>query len=154
MRGILFIGIFFVIGCVHTAVVDDAEGSKFLNSVTMGCKKPYAFTQDCSVWNGATRKLNIEGFDVVVAGTEDGSTILVMDADIYKNVLIEDIFFLNNPTHSKASNNSYFAVKKILKQQSISVQKAIPIGFLGNIDGYVLELDGDGYKTLIKYTVK
>ena len=153
MKNIALIGIFLLVGCVPTNVVTDAEDSQSINSVTMTCKKPYIFTQDCSIWSGATRKLSINGFDVKVAGSENGSIILVMDAHFFANSL-SDPLTLNSPTHSQASNNSYYAVKKIFTQENINIQKVIPLRFLGDTNGYVLELDTDGYKTLIKYTVK
>ncbi|MGB0458836.1 MAG: hypothetical protein ACPGGM_02340 [Porticoccaceae bacterium] len=154
MKWIIYVVIFFLIGCVHTAVVTDAEGNKIINSITMSCKKPYVFTQDCSAWSGATRKITIDNFDVVVAGSEDGSTILVMDSHSFTDMLTEDPFILNKPTLSRASNNSFYAVKRALEEKDIIIQKVTALGFMGDIDGYVLELDTDGYQHLIGYTME
>ena len=103
MKWMFCVIIFFLVGCVYTAVVDDSEGNRMINSITMSCKKPYVFTQDCSAWSGATRKITVDDYDVVVAGSEDGSTILVMDSHSFLDVLIEDPFILNKPTLSRAS---------------------------------------------------
>ena len=154
MKWIIYVVVFFLIGCVRTAIVADSEGNKMINSITMSCKKPYVFTQDCSAWSGATRKITVDDFDVVVAGSEDGSTILVMDSHSFIDVLTEDPFILNKPTLSRASNNSFYAVKRVLKQKDITIQKVTALGFLGDIDGYVLELDTDGYRYLKNYTVE
>ena len=154
MKWVLCVIIFFLVGCVHTATVDDSEGNRMINSITMSCKNPYVFTQDCSAWSGATRKITVDDYDVVVAGSEDGSTILVMDSHSFLDVLIEDPFILNKPTLSQASNNSFYAVKRVLQQKDIRIKKVIPLGFLGDIDGYVLELDTEGYRHLIGYTAE
>lgn len=154
MKWIIYVVVFFLIGCVRTAIVADSEGNKMINSITMSCKKPYVFTQDCSAWSGATRKITVDDFDVAVAGSEDGSTILVMDSHSFTDVLTEDPFILNKPTLSRASNNSFYAVKRVLKQKDITIQKVTALGFLGDIDGYVLELGTDGYRYLKNYTVE
>ena len=154
MKVFLLVGVFFLVGCVPTSTVEDVGDNQSINPITMSCKKPYVFTQDCSAWSGANRKINIDGFDVVVAGSADGSIILVMDAHFYKNILIDNPFILSSQNHSEASNNSYYTVKKILKQHGINIQKVRPLELWGDISGYVMELDADGYTTLIKYTIK
>lgn len=123
----------FLAGCVPTAPVDDVGDNQSINPITISCKKPYVFTQDCSAWSGAKRKINIDGFDVVVAGSEDGSIIVVMDAHFYKNILIDNPFILSSQNHSKASNNSYYTVKKILKQHGINILKVRPLELWGDI---------------------
>lgn len=152
MKIIVLIGIFFLAGCASTTVVTDAENNQSINTATMTCKKPYILTQDCSIWSGAARKLSIDGFPVKVAGSEDGSIILVMDAHLFANSFSDPLTF-NSATHSEASNNSYYAVKKVFKQENVNIQKVIPLRFWGNTDGYVLELDSNGYEILTKYSV-
>ena len=141
----LFIALFSA-GCVMTPPVEEAEGEAPINTLSMSCKKPYLLTQDCSIWAGAKRSISIEGFEVKVAASEDGSQILVMDAKLLKNTFSD--FYLNSPTHSKASNDSYHAIRSLLDKAGVEVKKVRPLKFLGNIDGYVLLADGDGYAVL------
>lgn len=149
----LFAILSLVAGCASTTVVTDAQGHEAINTVGMTCKKPYELSRDCSIWSGATRKIDIEGFELKIAGSEAGTEVLVMDAHLFKNSM-SDIFTLNSPTHSQASNQSYNSVKKVLTAENISIKKAVPLRSFGNVDGYVLELDGDGYKKLIEYSVE
>jgi len=135
-------------GCSTTTIVTDAQGNESLNTLGVSCSTPYKLTQDCSNFSGATRTITLDGFEVNIAGSSDGKVVMVMDANLLKNSF-SDIFTLNSKTHSDASNTSYHAVKKALSKHGITIFKALPMRLLGNTDGYVLELDSDGYKILL-----
>ena len=138
----------YVAGC--TPVVQEAKNEDAISSITMTCNKPYRLTQDCSVWNGAQKKMSIDGFMVKMAASEDGKIILVMDAHMIKNSLLDSYFSpITGSIHSEASNNSFEAVKRFLYEKDVAILKVRPILTLANIDGYILELDQDGY-SLIK----
>jgi len=114
---------------------------------------PYLLEQDCSIWSGATRKIKINDYDVKVGASEDGKIILVMDAEFLRMTATE-FYTLNNPTHSVAVNNSFVIVKKVLNKNNVKINRVRALKSLGNIDGYVMELDKDGYSLLKKFTVK
>lgn len=138
-------------GCASTHTVQDANDKETINTISMTCNSPYALKQDCSIWSGATRSVKINGFEVNVAASEDGKVILVMDSKFFSNSF-GDVLTLNSPTHSKASNNSFFAVKKVLDKTGIKINRIRPLRSFGNVDGYVLELESDGYTLLKQYS--
>lgn len=138
-------------GCASTHTVQGADDKETINTLAMTCSSPYALEQDCSIWSGATRSINLNGFEVNVAATEDGKVILVMDSKFFSNSF-GDLATLNSPTHSKASNNSFYAVKKALNKTGITIKRVRPLRSFGNVDGYVLELETDGYTLLKQYT--
>lgn len=138
-------------GCAATPTVKDANDAETINTVGMTCESPYALKQDCSIWSGATRSVIIDGFEVKVGASEDGKVILVMDSKLFANTF-SDFFTLNSPTHSRASNNSFYAIKKTLDEAGIKINRVRPLRSFGNVDGYVLELASDGYTLLKTYS--
>jgi hypothetical protein len=56
--------------------------------------------------------------------------------------------------HSVASNESFLAVHRLLERNGVSIVRFRPIKSFQKIDGYVLELDCDGYSLLKRYTLK
>ena len=152
MKKIVIISIAVVLaGCAATPSVQDANEAETINSVSMTCNSPYVLKQDCSIWSGATRDVIIDGFEVKVGASEDGKVILVMDSKLFSNSF-GDFFTLNSPTHSRASNNSFYAVKKVLETAGVKINRVRPLRSFGNVDGYVLELAGDGYTLLKNYS--
>ena len=157
MKKIIIITTAFLLSaCASTTTVKGSKDSESINTAFMTCSSHYEFSRDCSIWTGATRTVEIDSFEVNVGATADGKTILVMDADLFKNTVkgLTNPFILNSPAHSEASNNSYQAIKKVLDNSNISINKTIPLKSFGNIDGYVLELNNDGYTSIISYTQK
>ncbi len=59
-------------------------------------------------------------------------------------------FVLNNPKSSRKTNEVYLLVKKELAKVNIRIEKATPIKFAGDIVGYIVDLDSDGYSVLSK----
>ncbi len=138
-------------GCASTPVVEGAEDE--ISAVSMSCKKPYVFTQDCSAWSGAKRTVELEGFEIKVAANEPGDVVLVMDAHAFSRSMLEGVsLHIGKDHHSVASNNSFEAVRRVLAKGGKSIVRFRPVTSFGNIDGYVLELDSDGYSLLKGYT--
>jgi hypothetical protein len=138
-------------GCASTAVVEGADNE--ISALSMSCKKPYVFTQDCSIWSGAKRTIELEGFAIKVAANEPGDVILVMDAHAFARSMLEGVSLnIGKDHHSVASNNSFEAVRRVLASDGKSIIRFRPVTSFGNIDGYVLELDSDGYSLLKGYT--
>lgn len=149
---LLLILIMLSSGCATVQVIDKGKKSDHISTFSLTCKKPYIFTQDCSNWWGANRTITIEQYDVKIAGSCNGNIILVMDAHLLKNTFLSNPFLLNAPRHSHAVNNSFEAVQKVLRESKIEILKVVPVKAMGNIDGYVLETDGDGYSILTTYS--
>jgi hypothetical protein len=139
------------LGCATTPVVEGAESD--ISTVSMSCKEPYILTQDCSAWSGAKRTIKLEGFEIKVAANKTGDVILVMDAHAFARGMLEGIsLHIGKDHHSVASNNSFEAVRRVLAENETSIVRFRPVTSFGNIDGYVLELDSDGYSLLKGYT--
>ena len=154
MKIIIIAGLVAVLSaCAATPSVTGADDTATLNTLTTTCKKPYRLTQDCSIWSGATRKIDLGGFIVKTGASADGKVVLVMDSNLVSNTYA-DLLTLNSPTHSAASNNSFYAVKRLLDKAGIKILRIRPLRSFGNVDGYVLELKSDGYSMLKKYTKK
>lgn len=141
-----------VAGCATVNTVSSSSDQYAIPTSSMIPKPPYPLVQDYGMLSGAKRTLNIDGTDVKVAGTEDGKTVLIMDAHPIINALVEPPFMLNNPTHSEAVNEGCLAVQKVLSDNHVEILLTRPIMEVGNIDGYVLELADDGYSLLKGYT--
>ncbi|NSX53632.1 hypothetical protein [Parasulfitobacter algicola] len=140
-------------GCVEDQGVAGTDYDNRISTLTILCNSHYPFTQDCSNWVGAKRKLEIEGFRVNVAATGDGQTILVMDPDGIARKTV-NVFGALNKEQNKASNNSFEAVQKVLLRNGVRINRVLPLTSMGSIDGYILELSKEGYSYLKPYTVK
>jgi hypothetical protein len=140
-------------GCVAVPVVEQASHEAPINSANMSCSVPYALKQDCNASWGGGRILSIDGFDVAVTATDDGSTVVIFDAHPIQDTWHNPLIF-NSPRLAKASNTSYQVVRDVLEQNGLRVVRAIPITMFFDTSGYVLELDGNGYDVLKTFTVK
>lgn len=143
-------------GCATVSPVPGSIDQESANYVTVcsSCE----IEKNCSFFSPsrATKKIAIDGFDVKVGGSENGEVVFVGDAKIIGN-RIKDCFKLkfNSPSHSETANQGCIVVKDALEKEGIQVQKIRPVRSFGNIDGYLLELDKDGYSVLVsKYEIK
>jgi len=154
MNKLLILALIAVLGgCGVVSTVEESDESATINTLLMGCNSPYNLEQDCSMWSGATRKLIIDGFEVKVGATKSGKVILVMDSKLF-SISPYELYLLNRPSHSIATNNSFVVVKKILSKNQIKINRVRALKSLGNVDGYVLELDSDGYSILKKFSAE
>ena len=141
----------FASGCVSVPTVAEAAGEDRISTFKLTCKKPYELTQDCSIWRGAGRKVDIDGQAVRVAASEDGRVILVMDPYLGDDIAGDsaaDFFALNSPAHSRDTNSSFVLVRDYLLTKGLKLNRVVPVGALSILDGYVIELDADGYSYL------
>ncbi len=92
-----------------TAIVPDAEGVEHISAIGMGCNKPHTLTRDCSGFSGATRLIEISDFRFKIAGSEDGTIILMTGAkpnsDAWKG------------KSSESANIAYELAKKLLLER-------------------------------------
>jgi hypothetical protein len=135
-------------GCVTTNVVQEAAAEKPIRAGGVSCTDPYLLEQDCSEVRGATRRVMVGNRPVAVAGSKDGTIVLVVDADATFNLFVGTPLLLNNPRHDKAVNENYRVVRAYFDSKSVSVKRVRPIQGVDSIDGYILELGSDGYSLL------
>lgn len=154
MKNLNFLSMLLILGCASTPAVNEALLEDTISGASMNCKEPYMLTQDCSNWSGAKRKTKIEGFEVKIASSSAGDVVFIMDAHLFANAFKEGITMnLVKDYQSAAANNSFEAVKKILQENNIEITRVRPVVTMGRINGYVLELKGDGYSILSEYTI-
>jgi len=59
-----------------------------------------------------------------------------------------DIYHQNQQPHGNAINTNHYAMKAFLSSVGIKVLRVLPMQSFGNTEGYMLELDGNGYCAL------
>jgi hypothetical protein len=138
-------------GCVTSgmtsSVVEAAAGEKPISTGGLSCTDPYLLEQDCSNFWGATRKVMVGNRRVAVAGSQDGTIVLLMEVDTASVVLGNQIG-LPNPAHDEAVNENYRVVRAYFDTKSVSVKRVRAVRAPERIDGYILELGSDGYSLL------
>jgi hypothetical protein len=138
-------------GCItagmSTPVVEAAAGEEPIFADGLTCTKPYPLEQDCSDWVRATRKVMVGNRHIAVAGSKDGTIVLVMEEDTASTVLARQIS-LHNPERNEAANENYRVVRAYLDSKSVSVKRVRVVRTPARIDGYILELGSDGYSLL------
>ena len=129
-----------------TAIVPDAEGVEHISAIGMGCKKPYELVQDCSGFSGASRLVEVSDFQYKIAGSQDGSIVLMMGATPNSDAW--------SGKDTEKANVAYELTKKLLLDNGIGVSKAEPVSSGSLLAGYVITTDGDAYEVLSKYTIE
>ena len=131
-------------GCATTDPV--SETNEFRSAMTSSCDD-FRLTRDCTDLGGARRKIVIDDFPIRVAGSDSGTFVLIMDAKLGANM---------NPltpnAHSMYVNDSYLTIKKELASVGISIIRTVCLKDLDQIEGYVVETDGDAYTHLMTFT--
>jgi len=134
-------------GCgTVTAVVPDADGVEHVSAIGLGCKKPYALTQDCSGFSGGTRLVDLGDFQCKIAGSEDGTIVLMMGAKPNSDAW--------SGKSTEKANVAYELAKKLLLDNGIAVLKVEPVSSGSLLAGYLITAEGNAYELLSKYTVE
>ena len=128
-------------GCATTAPV--AETDEVRSAMGSSCKD-FRFTRDCTDSRGARRTIVIDDFPIRVAGSDSGTFVLIMDAKLAVNM----IKVAAPSAHSNNVNESYLRIKKELASVGIAVIRTICLRDLDQIEGYVVETDGNAYAHL------
>ncbi len=105
------------------------------------CKQPYLLTQDCSIFSYATRIIEIEGKKGRIAGSADGSVLLIM----LKDELKLDTFELNHLSH---------LIEDFLTTKGLNITEMQAMAANGETSGYFFVFDGDAYSPLKTLTVE
>lgn len=156
MKISLVLALCLLSGCItagmSSSVVEEAAGEKPIRTGGLTCKDPYLLEQDCSSTWGATRKVMVGNRRVAVAGSKDGTIVLIMEADTASTLLANQVS-LHNPAHNEAVNENYRVVRAYFDSKSVSVKRVRPVQAPARIDGYILELGSDGYSLLKELSV-
>jgi hypothetical protein len=110
-----------------------------VNGATATCSNPYPLTQSCNIWSGASRRIDLGGRKLKIAGSADGRIILIRDAALLPK----------NAVSSKGSAQ-YDAVQAALHRSGIRVLKQRDMVSAGKTVGFFLETDGNAYAALTK----
>jgi hypothetical protein len=146
-RSVAILSLFFLSACgTVTAIVPDAEGVEHVSAIGMGCNKPYKLTRDCSGFSGATRLIEISSFQFKIAGSEDGSIVLMMGAK-----QVSDAWAGKS---TETANVAYELTKKHLLENGIAVKLAEPVSSGSLLAGYLITTDGDAHQILSRMTVE
>ena len=96
----------------HTVYASDKE--EILSTFRVTCNNPYQLTQDCSNAMGARRTIRIADRKIKIAGSEDGKTILIMDAHPIRNAALTGATLFMYNTQTNENNYSYARVREAL----------------------------------------
>lgn len=156
MKIFLVIALCLLSGCMtagmSSPVVEAAAGEEPISTGGLTCKKPYLLEQDCSNTWGATRKVMVGHRHVAVAGSKDGTIVLLQEVDTASTVLANQVS-LHNPAHNEAVNENYRVVRAYFDSKSVSVKRVRVVRSPARIFGYILELGSDGYSLLKELSV-
>lgn len=120
--------------------VGDAENVEPVSALGMGCKKPFALTQDCSGWSGPTKNILVGERDLKVGGNAEG-TVTVM-------------FSKNSSKATPLSNVGYELLKRELVTRGFEITKVTPIESAGVMFGYAIETTTPSYQIWEEFAVK
>lgn len=129
-----------LVGCASEPAVrvSDADGMESVSAVGMSCGKPFALTQDCSMWSGPTKKINVGGKDIKVGGNADG-TVTVM---------------FGQERSTQATNLAYDLLKRELVQRGYEITSVTPIESAGLMFGYAIETTEPNYRVWDEFAVE
>ncbi len=130
-----------LVGCSSSPAlrVADAEGVESVSALGMSCGKPFELTQDCSGWSGPTKKINVGGHQVKVAGNATG-TVTVM-------------FGENNSKATQTSNLGFELLKRELVTRGFEIVGVTPIESAGLMFGYAIETTAPSYAVWSEFSV-
>jgi len=120
--------------------VADAGSVESVSAVGMGCKKPFALTQDCSGFSGPAKKIELSGQAMKVAGNEAGT--------------VTAMFGPSSMSGSTAvTNANYELLKRELVTRQFEIVKVTPIESLGVMYGYAVETTEPHYSVWQEFAV-
>ena len=128
-----------LVACVSNppVLVPDSMSNASITAVGMTCSSPYELSQDCSGLSGPTKKISISGMEMKVAGTSDG-TVIVMFGTSSMSPNMQEI------------NASYELIKRELVANQIGIIKVTPIISSNILFGYAIETDRPSYEFIFK----
>jgi hypothetical protein len=126
---------------VKDASVTDARNFEPINGVTAGCDS-MELTRDCSILNGATKIIEIEGQKLRVASNGSGSIVMIMHDE-------DECGMTEIDCQTTVNNRNYGLLKEFYSNNGINITAVHAVAAGGVIAGYKLVLDQDGYSVII-----
>jgi len=152
LLGASIVLIFSLNACATFGNYDRFDGVEKVSSITTTCNRPYELTQDCSNIFGAEKNIVIKDLKLSIFGNREGNVVGVMTRSIwfsgFKKVSSIGLFNDNKMLHEAIGE-----VGNVLEQNSLNIKNKVLMKSFGTIDGFFLELDGDGYSVLTRYEV-
>lgn len=132
-----------LVGCMSVPTSVDYNGKQVpaVSPASAGCNKPYQLDQDCSGLSGAKRKIDFEGHTVKIAGSQDGSVILIM---------ANKSFGFETMKLTVATS----AIESFLIGKGFNVVETTAMAANGEVAGYYFVFDGDVYSVMKEFTIE
>lgn len=124
-------------GCATTPAVASFKGTPVstVSGISLSCSSPYALTQNCSAWSGASLRVQARNQVVKVAGSADGKVVFVMS--------------------DKSSAPSQFeleqavdAVQQVAGTTGAKTVKIEAVAVGAMVAGFIVTFDADAYAAL------
>ena len=114
-----------------------------------GCKE-LGLTKHCNSWKRARLTIRIDDLFFDISSNDAGTKIHTQrtTGDTFTDKTLKPPLVIETGRYSRKNNEVYLAVKSHLANYGVNVVKATPMVLFGDITGYLLELDGDGYAVL------
>lgn len=127
-------------GCVSTppTVVSGAEGEPFVDAIAMTCHTPYELTRDCGPVVGPAAELEIDGVPMKVAGSEDGTLIVLYAGSVFDR-------------RGEGANDAYRLVQDLLTEHHIELTRVVPLVSANILKGYAIATDVPAYQVFEPY---
>ena len=127
-------------GCVSTSptVVSDAEGEPFVDAIAMTCHEPYELGRDCGPVVGPAAELEIDGVPMKVAGSEDGTLIVLYAGSVFDQ-------------RGEGANDAYRLVQDLLTEHHIELTRVVPLVSANILKGYAIATDVPAYQVFEPY---
>ena len=132
-------------------VVPDARAVHIYSVLEFSCSKPALLTRDCSEFSSGTRTIVIDGTRINIAGSADGTQVLITDPAAAGFGELSAMF-RSVQEWTYQTNSRYELVKKTVLARGIHVQLAVPAAQGGIVLAYVVTFDGDAYSVLEGFT--
>lgn len=131
-----------VSGCASsTAIrVSDADGVESISAIAMSCRKPFELTQDCSILSGPTKKISVDGHEVKVAGSSDGTITVMFGGGVARA--------------TQNSNLGFELLKKALIERGFAISSVTPIESAGSMFGYAIATSQPSYHLWDEFVVE
>ena len=127
------------------SAVEESEQFLAYSAADLSCTEPFALEQDCSNLWGPRRAIRVAGVRLNVAGSRDGTIVLLAGPRPNLDTLVG--------RHDDVTNAGYHAVKAELGRRGVNVVSLSVVGDGGLLYAYLIKTDGDAYSILKEFSV-
>ena len=130
--------------------VDPVQSPEVVESGKLQSCKELELTKHCNSWKRARLTLRIDDLFFDISSNDTGTKIYTerTTGDTLTDQTLKPPLVIKTGRYSRKNNEVYLAVKSQLANYGVRVVKATPMVLWGDITGYLLELDGNGYAVL------